>query len=92
MRVPGTFKQLWKQLEEAPTPVTSISIPTENGPLVLTFDPKKPEPTVETTPAVKKTPQKVELKALPRPKSDVVGAFQTPPAFREDPFTKREDI
>lgn len=89
MRVPGTFKQLWEQLKSAPTPVTSISIPTKDGPLVLTFassDKDKPA----TVAAAKSAP--VFPQAPAKRPSDVVGVFATPPEFRDPPLAKLSDL
>ncbi len=90
MKLPGTLDQLWRKLASSPVPVTSISIPTEHGPVVLTFGSPiggESKGLVEKSPAKKP----LELKPPAKKPNDAAGAFLTPPPFRQDPFA-REDV
>lgn len=85
MRLPGTLQQLWKQLKACPTPIRRVSIPTEHGPLEIEF-------TGEEGPLAAAAKVARAAKAAGRPVSDVAGAFQPPPSFRDDPLAvKRTD-
>lgn len=84
MRLPGTLKALLEQVKKSPVPLGSISIPTKDGPLTLTFG-ELPAPAV-----AKAEPNKI---VAPKPlrERDSIGAFRTPPLGREEPFTPLED-
>ena len=59
-------------------PIASISVPTENGPLVLTFLPKLADEPKAPAAADKNAATKGEPPK--RPRSDVAGAFTPIPA------------
>lgn len=83
MRLPATLTELCAQLQALPTPVRSVTVPTEHGPFVLEFETtaprapqqpeKKPEP---VAPAIKKVSDLELLRKQTR---------NPPPPFVEDP-------
>lgn len=76
MRLPGTLKELRKQLEAFPVPVQRVEIPTKEGPLVLEF-------AVSRAPAAEKAP---EVPSEPKMKTrDTRLLTKTPPRFEYDP-------
>lgn len=84
MRLPGTLDALLKRVKASPVPIGSISVPTKDGPLTLTFG----EVPAQALPIPSK-PKLTESKPLRE--RDTVGAFKTPPIGREEPFTPLAD-
>jgi hypothetical protein len=81
VRLPGTFRQLLAQVKASPVPIGSISVPTKDGPLTLTFG---------DAPA--KAPEKtLAQQSKPLRERDTIGAFKTPPLGHEEPFTPLAD-
>lgn len=87
MRFPGTLRQILEQVRRSPVPISSISIPTEHGPFVLTFGAAPaPAPKAEPASAVEKNPATARTDPPKRAKSDVAGAFTAIPELRDNPF------
>ena len=80
MRLPGTLKALLAQVKRSPVPIGSISVPTKDGPLMLTFSPTPPVPVV--APAKSANIEPAAIRKLP----DSLGAFKTPPPFQPEPW------
>ena len=81
VRLPGTLKALLAQVKASPVPIGSISVPTgENQPpLTITFG-EAPAP-------MPKAPERNKLtESKPLRARDTVGAFQTIPQGREEPW------
>lgn len=60
MRLPGTLKALYEQLEAAPGVISRVTVPTKNGPFILEFDVSAPRKlaSVPATPEKKPPPSK----------------------------------
>lgn len=55
MRLPGTLKELSKQLAAFPAQITRVTVPTENGPFVLEFgEAKTAAPAIAAAPRARK--------------------------------------
>jgi hypothetical protein len=68
-------------------PIASISVPTENGPLILTFvSSPLAEPKAAPAPAAEKNAATARTEPPKRAKSDVAGAFTAIPELRDNPF------
>jgi len=85
VRLPGTFRQLLAQVKASPVPIGSITLPTEHGPLTLTFG-ELPLPAPPPKP-----PERKPVEVKPLRERDTVGAFKTPPIAREDPWQPPAD-
>lgn len=67
-------------------PIASISVPTEHGPLVLSFTAKVAEPKAAPAPTADKNAATGRTEPPKRAKSDVAGAFTAIPELRDNPF------
>lgn len=88
MRIPGTLKALYEQLEASPAPVARVTIPTENGPFVLEFAGPGIQPAARPAPRVMDRkpdtaqPPEENVQRTPNPKiRDTKLLHQAPPVF-----------